>query len=563
MTAVLLFGMLAVVLRQVLLSNQRMVGTSYRCLLFFSNMKLEELIDSLKQFISYRTVSSEPKYKADCRRGASYLRSIFKRFGASTEMLSTEDGYNPIVFARFRGNAATSTPRKKILFYGHYDVIPAENRQNKWMTDPFVMEGVDGFLYGRGVSDNKGPIIAAIYAVAEILAQKALDSDVVFLIEGEEECGSRGFQEAIRRNKEMIGPIDWILLANSYWLDDEVPCLTYGLRGVIHATIDIQSDEPDLHSGVDGSRLLDEPLKDLVMLLAKLSGKNGSVEIPGFYDAVLPISQDEERLYTEITKTLLERKSDLGTPETLRASLMERWREATLTMHGFRTSGSEKSTIIPHLAQAAISIRLVPNQEVDEIAASLELFLQDEFALLESKNHLTVKVTHRAEPWLGDYNNAMFKTLERAVAEVWNQDPNRGRQRRSSNPTRPLSLAQVDRRRSSAKPPPATSSTLANLSTIAAPTPSTTTILSPVISPASPLHPVPDITPLKKPLYIREGGSIPAIRFLEKEFDAPAAHLPCGQASDHAHLENERFRVLNLYNSKEIFRRVFVELPRR
>lgn len=521
-------------------------------------MFAEELIDSLKQFVSYRTVSSDPKYRADCRRGASYLRSLFKQFGASTEMLGTEDGYNPIVFARFRGNTATDASRKKILFYGHYDVIPAENRQGKWITDPFMMEGIDGYLYGRGVSDNKGPIMAAIYAVAEITAQKALASDVIFLIEGEEECGSRGFREAIRRNKDMIGPIDWILLANSYWLDDEAPCLTYGLRGVIHATINVRSDEPDLHSGVDGSRLLDEPLKDLVMLLAKLSGKNGFVEIPGFYDAILPISDDEKRLYDDIVEALLERIADLGTPETLKASLMERWREANLTIHGFRTSGSEKSTIIPHRAQAAISIRLVPNQEVDEIAAALERFLQEEFALFESKNHLIVNVTHRAEPWLGDYNNAMFKTLEKAVTEVWSDQTagNQRKRRASSNTKQSLT---VENRQSSSKPTPATSSKLAKPTA----TISNTDDLSPPVTPPT-LEGAPDLTTTrKKPLYIREGGSIPAIRFLEKEFDAPAAHLPCGQASDHAHLENERFRVLNLYNSKEIFKRVFVELPRR
>src|SRR6186997_571873 len=99
------------------------------------------MVETLRQFIAYRTVSSQAKYRAECRRGASFLRSILKNFGAATEMIGTTDPFNPIVFAKFRGNPATAGTRKKILFYGHYDVIPAENEQGKWKNDPFSMTG--------------------------------------------------------------------------------------------------------------------------------------------------------------------------------------------------------------------------------------------------------------------------------------------------------------------------------------------------------------------------------------------------------------------------------------
>lgn len=169
-----------------------------------------------------------------------------------------------------------------MLFYGHYDVIPATtNDEGGWQTNPFELTGINGYLYGRGVSDNKGPCLAALFAAGELVQEQELESDVIFLIEGEEESGSRGFAEAVKRNKEMIGDVDWILLANSYWLDDEVPCLTYGLRGVIHATVVVESEKPDLHSGVDGSRLNREPTIDLVNLLARLTGVDGKILIPG------------------------------------------------------------------------------------------------------------------------------------------------------------------------------------------------------------------------------------------------------------------------------------------
>ncbi|KAF2030462.1 glutathione degradosome [Setomelanomma holmii] len=510
------------------------------------------MVESLNQFVLYRTVSSLPRYRADCRRGASYLKSVFQNFGAVTEMINTAEPYNPIVFAKFRGNPATTASRKKILFYGHYDVIPAENEHRKWKHDPFALTGEGGYLYGRGVSDNKGPIMAAIYAAHELANEQSLDSDIIFLIEGEEESGSRGFEKAVQAKKDLIGDVDWILLANSYWLDDHVPCLTYGLRGVIHATVQVESRHPDLHSGVDGSALLDEPLKDLVMLLSKLTGPHGKVQIPGFYDPILPLTEEEKELYTEITKTLLRSNPDLGDPEELAQSLMRRWREASLTIHRFQTSGPDNSTIIPRLAKAALSIRLVPSQEASTVGRSLTDYLKSEFDQLDSKNEIKVTIDHQAEPWLGDFNNEIFRTLEEAIVSVWG--PSLGERRQSvhvpKTPDITLNSAASPTKRKSI---PATSNTLAQSSDSR---PSSSGAATPTTIDGEP-------APRTKPLYIREGGSIPSIRFLEKEFGAPAAHLPCGQASDSAHLDNERLRLVNLFNSKKIFKEVFRELPKR
>jgi di- and tripeptidase len=528
-----------------------MVGTRFARTFARLNLLLDLMLESLNQFIAFQTVSSMPRYRADCRRGASYLRSVFQNFGAVTEMINTAEPYNPIVFAKFRGNPATAASRKKILFYGHYDVIPAENEHGKWKHDPFSLTGEGGYLYGRGVSDNKGPIMAAIYAAHELANEQSLDSDIIFLIEGEEESGSRGFEKAVQSRKDLIGDVDWILLANSYWLDDHVPCLTYGLRGVIHATVQVDSKHPDLHSGVDGSALLDEPLKDLVMLLSKLTGRHGKVQIPGFYDPILPLTDDEKELYAEITKTLLRSNPDLGDPEELAQSLMRRWREASLTIHRFQTSGPENSTIIPRLAKAALSIRLVPNQEASNVAQSLITYLETEFSHLDSKNNLKVTIDHQAEPWLGDFNNEIFQTLENAIMNVWG--PTLGQRRESVH-----ALKTPD---SAPSPTSPTSPTLTKQKSI----PTTSSTLSQSSSDPQPPSSSPVDTQQSgmKPLYIREGGSIPSIRFLEKEFGAPAAHLPCGQASDSAHLDNERLRLVNLFNSKKIFKEVFRELPRR
>ena len=520
----------------------------------------EVLFESLKRFVSYRTVSSDPHCQVDCRRGASYLRSVFKNFGATTEMLPTPDPYNPVIYARFRGNPATAHKRKTILFYGHYDVVAANNDSGKWLADPFTMEGINGYCYGRGTSDNKGPIMAAIFACAELTSEQALGSDIIFLIEGEEECGSRGFEKAVKASKDKIGDIDWILLANSYWLDDRIPCLTYGLRGVIHATVQIESSHPDLHSGVDGSRQLDESLKDLVMLLSTLSARNGEVKIPGFYDPIPEISDEEEALYVDITAALVQRNPELGDAQALAASLMRRWREASLTIHRFQTSGPDNATIIPRLAKAALSMRLVPNQEASDVATGLVAYLHSEFNKLSSNNTLTVTIDHKAEPWLGDWTNEIFKTLEEAIMEAWGPI-DQTRRRKSSNLQLKGGFAQQSNGHHKTKSSPTTSTVLANGSAASGSGPPT-----PMAELSKKLEYIATSEPKRpdqrrKPLYIREGGSIPAIRFLEKEFDAPAAHLPCGQASDSAHLDNERLRLINLYKSRDIFKKVFRDLP--
>ena len=516
----------------------------------------EELLVSLSRLVSFRTVSSKPEYAEDCRRGASWLRNLFKRFGATTEMFSTEANRNPIVYARFKGKSMQPKRGKRILFYGHYDVVAAENSKDTWNSDPFDMHGVNGYLYGRGVSDNKGPVLAALYAIADLVAEQELSSDVVFLIEGEEECGSQGFQDAVQRNKQTIGDIDWILLANSYWLNDEIPCLTYGLRGVVRATVKVESEQPDLHSGIDGSHLIDEPLKDLVALLASLRSPDGKVNIDGFYEPILPMTQSENDRYETISRTLLRSNPNLGDPRELVASFKARWREPSLTIHGIDTSGPINPTIISHVATAILSIRLVPDQDTHTIQKALQSVLRKAFENLHTSNKLSIKIDHQADPWLGDPNNKIFQILEEAIMEVWSPI---GHGRRASVPAMGASSLKKLTNGSPSPKSPVTSSTLSYGSDQF----SQATAGLPTASKGRGKQTPPNGQILQKPLYIREGGSIPAIRFLEKSFNAPAAHLPCGQASDSAHLDNERLRLSNLYKSRAIFKKVFRELPFR
>ncbi|KAJ5105386.1 hypothetical protein NUU61_002733 [Penicillium alfredii] len=568
----------------------------------------DEMVNSLAKFVSFKTISASPKFSGECNQGAAFLRRHCNYLGAKTKLWTTGEDTNPIVYARFNATSIDKV-EKTILFYGHYDVVGADTNRPKWKTDPYQLTSINGFLYGRGVSDNKGPILASLYAAADLARSKSLRCNVVFIIEGEEESGSQGFHQTVRDYKDQIGPVDWVLLANSYWLNDYNPCLTYGLRGVVHANLVVTSDHPDLHSGIDGSALLDEPVKDLSMLVSTLVGRKGRINLPGFHDAVRPLTDAEQKRFEAIADVLLPQHPQIPDSQSLIKSLMYRWREPSLTIHSLDVPGNKSgATTIARRAKASLSIRIVPDQQADDVAANLTAYAQDQFALLESQNDLTVEITGKSDAWLGDPDNEIFATLSEAITVAWSPDqqapshlyPPVPQIANGQPPVKPKltgspgpkllrkdssdSLAShVDRvitstttssagkeaaRRRSAQPP-ATIPTSSTLAQTAPTTPEQPALLplrgrsdaqtEPAGSGRASPSPTGSQSPVK-PIFIREGGSIPTIRFLEKEFSAPAANLPCGQASDNAHLDNERMRVENLYKSREIFRYVFANL---
>lgn len=447
----------------------------------YRHLKIEPLsndnmISFLANIVKYQTVSGRDRlHWSDSRKCATAIRDQMRLMGGAADLLRVEDG-NPIVFAEFKATKRCNNGKqpKRVLFYGHYDVIEAKKDDLKWNTPPFTLVANNGYIHGRGVTDDKGPCVAALYAVAKLSAEKLLGADVVFLIEGEEESGSFGFMETIAKNKQKIGDIDWIIFSNSLWLDDDRPCLNYGLRGVIFLEIELTSGKGDVHSGVDGG-LFREPSKDMINLLAKLTtDQEGKIAVPGFFDSVMPVTEYENKLYEDI----------VANTSTSRDDIMHKWRYPSLTVHKFEFSGPHNQTVIPANVKAYISLRLVPSQTAEEINRKIREYLNSEFSKFNSTNKLDIRVRYEADPWLGDPENRLFTLMRNAVEDVW-QIP---------------------------------------------------------------------------PLFIREGGTIPVTRALEKMFDAPAAQLPCGQSSDGAHLNNERMRLTNIFNARKVFEQVLSEI---
>lgn len=472
-----------------------------------------ELERSLREFVALRTVSRDPTFREDCFQGAKYIGALLESLGAEIKMvMGPQEGRNPVVLARI----GRDTSKPTILFYGHYDIQPAMERD--WKTDPFHLNSIDGYLYGRGTSDNKGPILAFAYAVKEMLQESApsgapagtLPCNVAFAIEGEEENGSAGFQEVLQSNKRWFEGVDLVVISNTLWVGERTPCLTYGMRGMLSLSVTVGGPERDLHSGNDGG-VFNEPLADLTKVLASLVDSRNNIQVPGFYDGVRSGMLDaaETRLESSDEFQPSMYRAVLGVPSFVHSSrrdlLSARWCEPSLSVVDVRVGDDEAAaaaasdggsgdscyrfgptrfSVVPRTATGHISIRFVPDQDASRLTELFRAHVQHEFRKLRSANHVAVTLRSKGDWWEADPESALFRMAERAVAAEWGQ----------------------------------------------------------------------------LPLFVREGGTMPVARALEQELGAPALLIPFGQASDACHLANERIARANLLAGKNVIKHLLNEV---
>eukprot|EP00048_Salpingoeca_helianthica_P005901 m.93046 g.93046 ORF g.93046 m.93046 type:complete len:1282 (+) comp13796_c0_seq2:297-4142(+) len=453
------------------------------------DMPVPTLVDSLRVFVSFPSISGSDQHRAPCWRAAKYLARQMRLLACSeVRLLPCGDDRNPIVFGRMH----VARDRPTVVVYGHYDVQPAA--EEEWVSSPWQLRALDGYLYGRGATDNKGPILAFLYAAHELRNEGLLDCNLVFLFEGEEEAHSDGFREALARlsaqsvEETGLENVSMVLVSNNYWIDDSRPCLTYGTRGVVHVNVSLMGPSHDVHSGVDGGAVV-EPLCELVSILASLTDSRGQILVPGFYDDVCPMTSEEEALFDRVNLNMAEYCSNLGvravTSTRSRDVLAARWSNPTLSIVSVDSSNTAKSfSKIPRAATAKLSIRFVPRQSATRLVELLTHHLEIEFAKRRSPNTLKVEAVHTADWWLGDPKSTIYNAASRAIEEVWGQTP----------------------------------------------------------------------------MLVREGGTMPITSFLSSYLAVPALLLPMGQASDGAHLANERIRLSNLLRGKDVIKHLLVNL---
>jgi acetylornithine deacetylase/succinyl-diaminopimelate desuccinylase-like protein len=342
-----------------------------------------EFFGALKQWLAIPSISADPARHADVRRSADWLAGHLRGAGFPVaevwETGSRSAAGLPAVFAQW---PAADPAAPVVLVYGHHDVQPVEPL-DEWAFPPFEPAERDGKLLARGASDDKGQVLFHALGVRACLAAGGHEAPPVtlkLLIEGEEESGSPHFAELLRSQRDRLDCDVVVVTDTSMWAAD-VPSMCVGMRGVIDAQIDVTGPERDLHSGSFGGGV-PNPLHALADLLAGLHAADGSVTLPGFYDNVAGLSEQERDLLGRLPFDEQAWLADAGHSGAAAGeagfSTLERiWARPTAEINGMwgGHTGPGGKTIIPREAHAKLSFRLVARQEPAEVAAALREYV--------------------------------------------------------------------------------------------------------------------------------------------------------------------------------------------
>jgi len=334
----------------------------------------EQTLRGLMELLRIPSVSTKPEHSADMTRCANWLADRLRAADLKAEVRPT--GGHPIVLAKNEHGAGRPT----VLFYGHYDVQPPEPL-DKWITPPFEPTVRNGAVYARGAVDDKGQVWANVEAITVWQESGGLPVNLTMLIEGEEEIGSENLERFVAANREELAA-DIVLVCDTGQFARGVPAITYGLRGLVYTEIFLTGPDHDLHSGMYGGAV-PNPANVLCELLATLHKPDGSINIPGFYDDVRPLSAEERSAWKKLpfdeTQFLKELRLTSTSGESGYSTLERRWARPTCDINGLTGGyqGHGAKTIIPSVASAKVSMRLVPDQDPLKIVTAYERALRD------------------------------------------------------------------------------------------------------------------------------------------------------------------------------------------
>lgn len=344
-----------------------------------------EFFRALSQWLAIPSISADPARGDDVGRSADWLKNHLEGTGFDAVEVWPADAAGsagpPAVFAEWR---ASDPAAPVALIYGHHDVQPVEPLE-EWDSPPFEPAQRDGFLFGRGASDDKGQVLFHSLGLrANLAASGAARPPVTIkmLIEGEEESGSPHFADLLRTHRDRLACDVIVVTDTGMWAAD-VPSMCVGMRGVVDAQVDLRGPERDLHSGSFGGGV-PNPLHVLSDLLAGLHDGDGRVTVPGFYDDVLPISADERELIARLPFDEKAWLADAGhsgaaAGEAGYSTLERIWTRPTAEVNGMwgGHTGAGGKTIVPAEAHAKLSFRLVANQEPAQVIAGLRQYVRD------------------------------------------------------------------------------------------------------------------------------------------------------------------------------------------
>ena len=378
----------------------------------------DRFLKELFNWLKIPSISADSKRKEDVRLAAEFLKNQLKEAGADLVELCETKGH-PIVFAEKIINPSFPT----VLIYGHYDVQPPDPL-DLWESAPFEPEIRNNKIFARGSCDDKGQAFMHVKALEIMNKLNLLSCNVKFMVEGEEEVGSENLDVFVKQNKEKITS-DVILISDTAMISLEHPSITTGLRGLSYVEVEVIGPNRDLHSGVYGGAVAN-PINVLCQLISSLHDEEGRVTIPGFYDDVLALSQQEREGLNKAPFDLKEYKAELGIEEIHGEkgyTTVERTgTRPTLDVNGIwgGYTGEGAKTVLPSKASAKISMRLVPHQNSKNIT---ELFSNHFKKIAPPFVKVKVSALHGGEPAVTPTESKAYRCAEKAFAEVWGKSP--------------------------------------------------------------------------------------------------------------------------------------------
>jgi acetylornithine deacetylase/succinyl-diaminopimelate desuccinylase-like protein len=385
----------------------------------FINVQRDRYLDELKTFLAIPSISALPEHTADVRKCAEWVAEEMRRIGLQNVRLVETPGH-PVVYGDWLGAPDAPT----ILFYGHYDVQPVDPL-NLWTSPPFEATIRDGEIYARGSADDKGQVFMHLKAVEAHLKQTGkLPVNIRFILEGEEEVGSANLDNFIREHKREL-QADVVVISDSPMFDRGIPSICYGLRGLVYFQIDLRGTKSDLHSGSFGGAVAN-PAFVLAQVLAQMKDRGGRVKIPGFYDDVRPLTEEEREEWRKLPFNETKYRKELGAPklfgESGYSSLERVWARPTFEVNGLLAgfTGEGAKTVIPAVAMAKVSMRLVPDQQPDKIASLFEAHLKKTSPKTVA---LTITRMHGGKPWMTEFNNPFVQAAGRAIERGFGKTP--------------------------------------------------------------------------------------------------------------------------------------------
>jgi len=330
----------------------------------------ERFEEELCELLRIASVSADPQRRGEMDRAAQWVAGQLSALGLATEVIPTAGC--PLVYAESPAEPDVPT----VLVYGHYDVQPADPL-DEWESPPFEPARRQGQLFARGASDDKGQMFTHIKsAEAWLRAEGRLPVRLKYIIEGEEEVGSASLEQFVRQKSERLA-CDCIVISDGAQFGPGQPAITYGLRGIAYYELRVRGPNRDLHSGSFGGAVTN-PANAVARMLAGLVDQHGRIQIPGFYDQVVELSDRERRELAGLPFDEREFLAELGVSgaagEEGYSLLERRWARPSYDVSslwgGYQGKGAK--TVLPATAGAKFSFRLVPNQDPDKVTEGLK-----------------------------------------------------------------------------------------------------------------------------------------------------------------------------------------------